>query len=161
MRYSEDLAWTRAFRVGLVLAAVTLASCSTTAKHDAPLAPPLQDSKAFSDWGIEPVAVRTSAAGYLLDFRYRVVDAEKAVPLLKRDARSELIVEKNGAKLYVPTAPRVGPLRQSSAKVYPDRNYFVLFANPGKLVNPGDKVTIMIGEFKAEHLIVEGLLSSK
>ncbi|RMG84918.1 MAG: hypothetical protein D6708_16425, partial [Candidatus Dadabacteria bacterium] len=32
-------------------------------------------------WGIEVVGVMLSAGGYMLDFRYRVVDPEKAKPL--------------------------------------------------------------------------------
>jgi len=30
-----------------------------------------------------------------------------------------------------------------------------MFANPGRLVKPGNKVTVIIGDFKAEGLIVK------
>jgi hypothetical protein len=29
------------------------------------------------------------------------------------------------------------------------------FANPGKFIRPGDRVTVLIGEFRASHLVVE------
>lgn len=149
----HGLRWLRASTLMLSLAGTaTLTACgNTTTKPDA-LAQPVDFGP---QWGVRVVALRSSAAGYMLDFRYRVTDAEKAAPLLKQDAKAYVIVEKNGAQLFVPTVSRIGPLRQSSMKVYTDRNYFVLFANPGKLVQPGDAVTVVIGDFKAEHLIVD------
>jgi hypothetical protein len=35
------------------------------------------------------------------------------------------------------------------------RTYFALFANPGRQIEAGDKVTVVIGDFRAEDLIVE------
>jgi hypothetical protein len=57
----------------------------------------------------------------------------------------------------VPSAGKVGPLRQTvrSGKPEANRNYFILFANPGKYVKPGNKVTVVIGDFKAEDIVVE------
>jgi hypothetical protein len=31
----------------------------------------------------------------------------------------------------------------------------MFFANPGRAVRAGDRVTVVIGDFRAEHLIVE------
>lgn len=140
-----------AFLVGS--AGCAISACSTPPAKQEVIALPLPGDLS-QQWGVQVVALRASAAGYLLDFRYRVTDADKAAPLLKQEAKAYLLVEKNGAQLYVPTASRVGPLRQSATKVYVDRNYFVLFANPGKLVQPGDLVTVVIGDFKVEHLAV-------
>lgn len=139
----------------LSLGAGHLTGCSsTTTKPDLPI--PSPTSRDFgSQWGVEIVALRSSAAGYMLDFRYRVKDVEKAATLLKQGSKAYVLVEKNGAQLFVPVVSRIGPLRQSATKIYADRNYFVMFANPGKLVQPGDTVTVVIGDFKAEHLIVD------
>jgi len=141
--------------LALSLGAAALTACSgTSAKPDATSVP--TSPRDFGpQWGVEIVALRSSAAGYMLDFRYRVKDVEKAAPLLKQGAKAYVIVEKNGAQLFIPVVSRIGPLRQSATKIYADRNYFVLFANPGKLVQPGDAVTVVIGDFKAEHLIVD------
>jgi hypothetical protein len=106
-------------------------------------------------WGIRVIGIRRTAADYMLDFRYRVLDAEKAAYLMNRKIKPQLIVEKNGRKLEVPVSSKIGPLRQSPKFTKADRNYFMFFANPGRSVQAGDKVTVVIGDFKAEHLVVE------
>lgn len=105
-------------------------------------------------WGVKVLPIRLSAEGYMLDFRYRVLDAEKAAPLFDRKIKPYLVDEATGAILVVPEPPKVGALR-NTRKPQPDRNYFILFANPGRYVQKGRKVTVVIGDFKAEHLVVE------
>ena len=115
-------------------------------------------SQAERDWGIRIVGLRTSMAGMMIDFRYEVIDPNKAAPLLDLNEAAYLIVEKSGQKLGVPNSVKIGALRQTThaKKVKAGRDYFVLFGNPGrKLVQPGDKVAIVIGDFKAEHLTLQ------
>lgn len=116
---------------------------------------PIIEKTLEEQWGVEVVGIRQSAAGYMLDFRYRVLDAEKATPLLDRRIKPELVVAKSGATLKVPVPPKIGALRQSAKFVKADRNYFILFSNPGRHVIPGDQVSVVIGEFKAENLTVQ------
>jgi len=106
-------------------------------------------------WGIRILSIRQSANGYMLDFRYRVIDSGKASLLLSRKEKPYLIDQASGARFMVPSAPKVGPLRQTAIKPIADRNYFILFANPGKYVKPGNKVTVVIGEFRVQNLVVE------
>jgi hypothetical protein len=106
-------------------------------------------------WGIKVLVIRRSATGYMLDFRYRIIDPDKASLLVKRNSRPYLIDQASGAKFMVPSAPKIGALRQTSVKPYADRNYFILFANPGKFVKPGNKVTVVIGDFRVTDLVVE------
>jgi hypothetical protein len=105
-------------------------------------------------WGIRLIAIRPSAAGFMLDFRYRVLDINKAAPLLDRKHQPFLTVEKTGAKLLVPAPPNIGSLRQTPRHLKGERELFILFANPGRQVQAGDKVTVVIGDFRAEHLTV-------
>ena len=105
-------------------------------------------------WGIRPVAVLLSAEGYMLDFRYHVSDAEKAAPLFSRQIKPYMIDESSGAKFFVPETAKVGALRQTR-KPYPDKNYFIIFGNPARYVRKGNKVTVVIGDLKIEHLTVE------
>ena len=46
-------------------------------------------------------------------------------------------------------------MRQNTAKLTKGRIYFVLFGNQGQRIKSGSKVTVVIGEFRAENLIVE------
>jgi hypothetical protein len=103
---------------------------------------------------VKVIGLRPSAAGYMLDFRYRVLDAKKAAELVNRKTKPYLIVEKDGSTLHVPVTSKLGPLRQSAQFPKENRNYFMFFANPGRHVKSGDAVTVVIGDFKAENLIV-------
>jgi len=105
-------------------------------------------------WGIQVLSMRLSANGYLLDFRYRVQDVEKASPLFSRKVTPYLLDQESGAKFLVPESPKIGAMR-TTRKPIPDRNYFILFANPGHYVERGKKVTVIIGDFRVENLVVE------
>ena len=101
------------------------------------------------------IGIRRTAADYMLDFRYRMLDPEKAAAIMDRKIKPQLIIESTGRKLQVPVSAKIGPIRQSPKFAKADRNYFMIFANPGRAVKAGDKVTVVIGDFKAEHLVVE------
>jgi hypothetical protein len=105
-------------------------------------------------WGIHIKGIRLSAAGYMLDFRYRVIDPDKAKPIFKRQTKPYLIDQASGAKFIVPTTAKLGPIRNSNMPQI-ERTYFMFFANPGRYVKSGNKVTVVIGDFRAENLIVE------
>jgi hypothetical protein len=105
--------------------------------------------------GIIILGVRLTGAGYMLDFRYRVSDPEKAAPLLNQKLKPYLIDQTSGAKLLVPSLPKVGALRQRSGRSDSNWTSFILFSNPGKLVKQSGLVTVVIGNLRIEDLIVE------
>jgi hypothetical protein len=105
-------------------------------------------------WGVEVLYVRQTAAGYMLEFRYKVLDADKAKALFERQTKPVLTHVETGAKLIVPTPAKTGALRNSNPPL-DDHVYWMFFANPGKLVKPGDHVSIDIGEFRVAGLIVQ------
>jgi hypothetical protein len=106
-------------------------------------------------WGLRVVGIRRTAADYMLDFRFHVVDKDKLGEIMDRKVRPVLEVEGRNIKLNVPVTSKLGSLRQSPKFAKANKTYFMLFANPGKAVKKGDKVTIRIGKFKVEHLEVQ------
>ena len=104
-------------------------------------------------WGIRIESMRLTAAGYMLDFRYRVVDARKAKPIFARRTKPRLIDEATGAVMLVPTPPKTGALRNSNDPKA-GRSYFMFFANPGRLIAEGRTVTVTIGEFSVSGIRV-------
>jgi hypothetical protein len=124
------------------------------ATSDSPSRHPREKTFLKRQWGVEVVFVRQSAAGYMLEFRYKVVDADKAGPLFERQTKPLLTHAESGAKLIVPTPAKTGALRNSNPPLA-GQTYWMFFANPGKLVKPGDTVSIEIGEFLVEDLIVK------
>lgn len=106
--------------------------------------------------GIRMEGLRLSAAGYILDFRYRVTDPAKAAPLLDRKVRPYLLDEASGAQLGVPDTAKLGQLRTTGRnRVARDQDYFILFANPGRFVQAGNRMTLVMGDLRIENLIVE------
>jgi hypothetical protein len=110
---------------------------------------PLQET-----WGIKVESTRLSAGGYMIDFRYRVLDPEKAKPLLDGGIHPTLKVPASGAVFGVPSPPKVGQLR-NVRDVKKDKVYFIFFANPGQYIKPGEKVNVIIGDCVIENLTVE------
>lgn len=110
-----------------------------------------------ANFGIHVETLHLSAAGNMLDFRYRVVDKDKAAALLDSKLRPYLLDEQRGAKFAVPDTPILGQLRQTSRNhaIKTDHSYFILFANPGKFLRAGDKVTLVMGEAKLPDLTIE------
>ena len=105
-------------------------------------------------WGVKPEAIRLTAAGHMIDFRYRVIDPEKAMGLMKRGDKAFIIDKASGIKLPVPVT-KVGPMRGTGTKPKADKVYAVMFANSGGVIQRGSEVTVVIGKFRAEGLIVE------
>ena len=145
------------FLLTVCLGAVFLLSAGCAQKTANSVASIEQEKISMEEqWGVKVESLRTSANGHLLDFRYRIKDPDKAVPLVDRRNKPYLIDQASGKVLAVPNTAKVGPLRSSvrHGKPKEDRVYFVLFGNPG-LVKPGDQVTVVIGDFRAENLTVE------
>lgn len=132
----------------LLATALVLTGCTSPGSRLEPAAPETR-------WGIRVEGVRVSAAGYMLDFRYRVLDAAKAAQVIRPGIKSYLVVEDSGARLEVPAPPKVGPLRPTRSPVIADKTYFMFFANPARRVRPGDRVAVVMGDVRAEHLVVQ------
>jgi len=105
-------------------------------------------------WGIRIEALRLTASGYMLDFRYTVLDPAKAEPLFARKFKPVLTDEKTGAVMAVPVPPKTGALRPSNDPKE-GRTYFMFFANPGRFIQKSNPVTVTIGEFSVTGLIVK------
>jgi hypothetical protein len=143
---------------GIVLTAA-LAGCASTPEGSYSYGEektPATTRGAEDKLGIRMDGLRLSAAGYMLDFRYRVIDPAKAAPLLDRKIRPYLLDDASGAQLGVPDTAKLGQLRTTGRnKVVSDQDYFILFANPGRFVKAGNKMTLVMGDLRIENLSVE------
>ncbi len=106
------------------------------------------------NWGVEIIGVKPVSSGFMLAFKYRVVDADKARTLNERKIKAHLIDEATGTVLAVPALENIGELRQGSMPEA-DRTYFMVFGNPGKLVKSGSRVSIVAGDFRLDGLVVD------
>jgi hypothetical protein len=106
------------------------------------------------NWGIDVVGVHPVTSGYMLAFRYRVLDPNKAKQLNDRQIKAYIVDEASGIKLAVPSMENVGDLR-SGTSPEAGRTYFMIFGNPGKLVKAGSRVSVVVGNFSVEGLVVD------
>lgn len=94
--------------------------------------------------GIQILAVRLKSANSLLALRFRVVDADRASLLFDRD-QPHIVHHASGAKLHSVAPPFPHP--------QPEGRYTILFPTAGA-VKPGDAVTMLVGDFRVQGIIV-------
>ena len=105
-------------------------------------------------FGIELVSLRPTAAGQMLDLRFRVIDPEKAKPLLDKGSKAFLMDAASGKVLPVPVT-KAGSMRQTTLKPEAGRVYFMLFSNPGRVVKEGSRVSLVVGRFRKDGVVVD------
>jgi len=108
-----------------------------------------------SVWGIEAPSVKAVESGVILRFSYRVLDPEKAKPLHDKSVEPLLICMEKGVRLVVPSLEKIGMLRQAPRELEAGKSYWMAFSNSGRLLKRGDRVNIVVGNFRAEGLTVE------
>ena len=148
----------RTLLLGSLLAALQLGGCAVApARLAVAPAPALPVPQVEREFGIRVEGLRLSAAGSMLDFRYRVLDATKAAPLLNGRVQPYLLDSARNARLGVPDTPVLGRLRQTARNnhILTDRNYFIMFGNPGKALHSGDKVTLVLDQLRITELTVQ------
>lgn len=148
---------------GVFIAAVMLTGCTAVplAETTTPVVATDRTVDAAAEleasYGIRVDGLRLSAAGSMLDFRYRVTDPEKAAPILNGKIQPFLLDATHQAKLGVPDTPVLGRLRQTSRNnaISTNRTYFIMFGNPGKALQSGDKVTLLLNQTRVTELTVQ------
>lgn len=105
-------------------------------------------------WGVDELKLKYVESGEMIRFSYRVLDPGKAATLNDKRAEPFLLDSQAGVKLKVPQMEKIGQLRQSSTPIA-GKSYWMAFSNSGRLVKRGDRVTVIIGQFKADGLEVE------
>lgn len=107
-----------------------------------------------SIWGIESPSIKAVESGVILRFSYHVLDPGKAKILNDKKLSPELISPEKGIKLVIPEMDNVGILRQTSTPEA-GKSYWMAFSNSGRLLKPGDRVDIVIGDFHARDLLIQ------
>ena len=105
-------------------------------------------------WGVDSLNVKAVESGEIIRFTYRVLDAEKATVLNDKKLEPSLIDPQAGVSLVVPSLEQVGILRQG-ATPEAGKFYWMAFSNSGRRVKRGDHVDVVIGQFRAQGLVVD------
>jgi len=105
-------------------------------------------------WGVDALSVKLVESGELVRFTWRVLDPERARLLSDKKLAPSLEDPQAGVSLVVPAMENVGQLRQSAPPVAGE-SYWMVFSNKGRRVKRGDRVNVVIGEFRADGLAVD------
>jgi len=105
-------------------------------------------------WGVDLLSVQLTKADQLVRFSYRVMDVVKAAPLHDKASSPQLLDEKAHAVLQVPNMEKVGPLRQATPPEV-GKSYWMVFSNKGNHVKAGHRVSVVIGQFRVDGLVVQ------
>lgn len=105
-------------------------------------------------WGVDSISVKWAESGEVIRFSYRVLDADKAKVLNEKRNEPSLIDPQAGVSLVVPALENVGQLRQSTTPEN-GKSYWMVFSNKGRLVQRGHHVSVVIGAFHADGLVVD------
>jgi hypothetical protein len=99
--------------------------------------------------GITVNLIGVTAGGGMIEFRYQVVDPDKASLVLHDDTkRPVLVAEDSGATLAMVSRPH-----SHKAALQLGGTYFFLMANSANALRDGTKVTIIIGDVRLEHVV--------
>ena len=124
-----------------------------------------RDLKALNEelverWGIEVVYLGLTSAGYMVDFRYRVVDPERARVVTESEEKPLLVDLESDGEFRVPVAPKLGELRKRTHRkgarpLRPGQILYMLFANPGRQLRKGQVLSVKMGDFEAEGIALQ------
>jgi hypothetical protein len=102
-----------------------------------------------AETGIRVVRLAYTAMGGMVDLQYQAVDPDKALVIHDDDNPPMLVNQKTGSLISRPQHGhgfkelRVGIL------------YHLLIVNEGSVLERGDRVTLVLGEWRLEDLVVE------
>jgi hypothetical protein len=138
-----------------LLATLLQSGCVNSHPTSTSVPPPQSEVNDAENLGIEVIALRQTSGGFMLDFRYRVLNPEKAMPMFQEEITPYLIDHSSGSELPIIGSTKVGPLRPTSRDPRKGVAYFMFFGNPGQLVKVGAKVTVVVAEHRLENLVVQ------
>jgi hypothetical protein len=138
----------------------------------APVKPvvPARPGTLEGEWGIRVASVGLTMAGAAVDFRYTVVDAEKALLLAQGTAAAYVIDQATGTVISLVPPTLKGPsaahsrarmIRQgggfppSPNRLAAGRTNSLLLPNPARILQSGSVVTVVVGDIQTQNVRVE------
>lgn len=102
-------------------------------------------------FGLRITLIAVTAGGGLVDFRYKIVDKDKAKFLLDDGHNMpSLVAERSGITLMPPNHTM-----KHNARLENGNSYFQFYANTRNAVKSGDKVAVVIGSMRLEPIVAQ------
>ena len=101
-------------------------------------------------WGVRITQIGVTADGGLVDFRYMVLDPDKALAMLQNVTNLPVLVAEDSGALVNSAA-----MMAQKHNLAPGRTYFLLYRNTKGAIKPGGAVTVRFGDLLLEHVIAK------
>ena len=99
-------------------------------------------------WGIRVTQIGVTADNGLIDFRYLVLDPDKALSMFDDEKTEPQLIAESSGDAITAKVPMVHKHDLRTGEVY-----FVLFYNPQGLVKPGTALAVKIGDLQLDHVV--------
>lgn len=103
----------------------------------------------INDYGFRVRLIGVTAAGGLVDVRFKILDKEKAAVLLKNPEFYPELVAEDGTILSVPAKG------MDEMHLEDDGIVFMLYPNLGGVITPGSPVIIRFGNLELESILAQ------
>jgi len=100
--------------------------------------------------GVRVIRVGLASGGGMLDLRYQIVDPDKADVVHDPDNPPMLVDEATGQ-----TVSRPWHDHSHDKDLHFAITYFEILMNPGGVLKPGSMVTVVIGDARLEHVLIQ------
>ncbi len=110
---------------------------------------PATEAALQEKWGVRVSHIAVLADGGLVDFRFQIIDPDKAAPLFDLTTRPILYVEKNGGMVDSLYHPPHGH------NIVPGQSQYFIYNNTKGAIHSGDAVSVVIGDMRLEHVIAK------
>ena len=100
-------------------------------------------------YGIHVNLIGVTAAGGLIEFRYQVVDPDKADRMIHDEKLLPIVVVEDTGATMVISRPH------HTSEITLGGTYFFLFANAHNAIHAGSKLTLVMGDSRIEHIVAE------
>ena len=119
--------------------------------HSSGSEPSAASQSAFEEaTGVQLVRITVSAGGGMLDLRYRIMDPDKAAIVHDKKKPPTIVDEATGRSASQSWMPHHGGGEPKFAVTY-----YELIYNPDGIIKRGDRVTLVIGDTRLAHVIVQ------
>jgi hypothetical protein len=111
--------------------------------------PVVSEDELVDKVGVRLMQVAATGGGGLIDLRFQVIDPEKAFAVHDESSPPVIIDEASG---LVVDQLLMG--HNHSGPYQPGVTYYLVFENPGNLVQPGSQVSVLLGNVEVDHVTV-------
>ena len=101
-------------------------------------------------WGVRVTQVAVTADGGLVDFRFLVIDPDRALDMIQEEANLPVLKAEGGDGI-VQSAAKMAPTHDLVA----GRSYYILYRNTGGAIEPGRRISVVFDDLRLEHVVAQ------